>query len=305
MLSEVESPDLVAYYPHHFQFYLFVDEAHSIGALGPHGRGICDYFNLPPDSVDLLMGTFTKSFGASGGYISGNKALIDRLRLRSHAGSYAEAMSPAVLTQIVASMASIMGVEGHAPALVNGSSPRPTPATTASSKDVVPHLPLHHPYEHLGPAPLELLPKWLSLPPALRDGSEGSTRLRRLAFNARYLSRGLRRLGFLVYGHDDAPIVPLLLFNIGKMAEFSRLMLARPTPIAVVVVGYPATSLTTSRVRFCVSAAHTKQDVDDLLKACDEVGDVLNLKYNWTRESWSLEEVTRRAAELVRDDHIF
>lgn len=42
------------------QFYLYVDEAHSIGALGPRGRGVCDYFGIDPRRVDILMGTFTK-----------------------------------------------------------------------------------------------------------------------------------------------------------------------------------------------------------------------------------------------------
>ena len=56
------------------------------------------------------MGTLTKSFGAAGGYIAGSKDLIDRLRVSGHTGTYCEAMSPAVLTQIIASMASIMGV---------------------------------------------------------------------------------------------------------------------------------------------------------------------------------------------------
>ena len=46
------------------QFYLYVDEVHSIGALGAHGCGICDYFSINPKNVDILMGTFTKSFGA-------------------------------------------------------------------------------------------------------------------------------------------------------------------------------------------------------------------------------------------------
>ena len=48
------------------QFYLYVDEAHSIGALGPTGRGVCDYWGIDPAEVDILMGTFTKSFGAAG-----------------------------------------------------------------------------------------------------------------------------------------------------------------------------------------------------------------------------------------------
>jgi serine palmitoyltransferase len=43
-----------------FQFYLYIDEAHSVGALGPHGRGVCDYFGVDPRRVDILMGTFTK-----------------------------------------------------------------------------------------------------------------------------------------------------------------------------------------------------------------------------------------------------
>src|SRR3954454_19859270 len=98
----------------------------------------------------------------------------------------------------------------------------------------------------------------MALTPALRDGSEGQSRLRRLAFNSRYLSRGLQKLGFITYGNDDSPIVPLLLFNPGKMRVFQRMMREWDTPIVVVVVGYPATALVTSRVRFCVSAAHTK-----------------------------------------------
>ena len=47
--------------------YLFVDEAHSIGALGATGRGACEHFGVDPADVDILMGTFTKSFGSCGG----------------------------------------------------------------------------------------------------------------------------------------------------------------------------------------------------------------------------------------------
>jgi serine palmitoyltransferase len=54
---------------------LFVDEAHSIGALGPRGRGVCDLLNVDPSDIDILMGTFTKSFGAAGGYIASSKVL--------------------------------------------------------------------------------------------------------------------------------------------------------------------------------------------------------------------------------------
>ncbi|CRK37071.1 hypothetical protein BN1708_016566, partial [Verticillium longisporum] len=61
------------------------------------------------------------------------------------------------------------------------------------------------------------------------------------------------------------------------MSAFSHEMLKRK--IAVVVVGYPATPLISSRARFCVSSAHNKDDMDRLLQACDEVGDILQLKF--------------------------
>jgi len=56
-----------------YKAYLYMDEAHSIGAMGKHGRGIVDYFGMDSNEVDILMGTFTKSFGSAGGYIAGKK----------------------------------------------------------------------------------------------------------------------------------------------------------------------------------------------------------------------------------------
>ena len=50
---------------------LYLDEAHSVGALGARGRGVTDHAGVAPGDVDVLMGTFTKSFGAAGGYIAG------------------------------------------------------------------------------------------------------------------------------------------------------------------------------------------------------------------------------------------
>ena len=107
---------------------------------------------------------------------------------------------------------------------------------------------------------------------------QGEERLQRLAFNSRYLRLGLKRLGFIVYGHDDSPIVPLLLFNPAKMPAFSHEMLKRK--ISIVIVGYPGTPLVSSRARFCVSASHTKDDLDRVLSACDEIGNVLQLKFS-------------------------
>lgn len=204
-----------------YKFHLFIDEAHSIGAVGPRGRGVCDYFGIDPRNVDILMGTLTKAFGANGGYIAADRTVIDKLRATNAAVFYGEAPTPPVLAQIMTSLR-----------IING----------------------------------ELCP------------GQGEERLQRLAFNSRYLRLGLKRLGFIVYGNDDSPIIPLLLFNPAKMPAFSHEMLKRK--IAVVIVGYPATPLVSSRARFCVSAAHTKDDLDRLLSACDEIGNVLQLKFS-------------------------
>lgn len=59
-----------------YKAYLYLDEAHSIGAIGPHGKGVVDYFGLNPRDIDIMMGTFTKSFGAVGGYIGGSKVCV-------------------------------------------------------------------------------------------------------------------------------------------------------------------------------------------------------------------------------------
>jgi serine palmitoyltransferase len=108
-------------------------------------------------------------------------------------------------------------------------------------------------------------------------GDEGRQRIQTLVRNSQYFASELRRMGFIVYGHDS-PVIPLLLCNPAKIAAFSREMLARG--IAVVVVGYPATPIITSRVRFCISAAHTQEDLDFALENISEVGDTLCLKFN-------------------------
>nr|CAG8555132.1 4907_t:CDS:2 [Entrophospora candida] len=209
-------------------------KAHSIGALGPRGRGVCDYYGINPDEVDILMGTFTKSFGAGGGYIASSKEVIDSLRLKNHASVYAESITPVILQQVYTSLSIIMGEDGT---------------------------------------------------------NEGKVRLERLAFNARYLSVNLRRLGFIISGDIDSPIIPLLLFNPAKMPAFSRECLKRN--IAIVVVAYPATPMISSRARFCVSAAHTKQDLDEILKTCNEIGEILQLKLSNNVKQKSIEEVLK------------
>ena len=62
---------------------LMVDEAHSMGTMGEHGRGVGEYFQVNPKDVDLWMGTLSKSFGSCGGYIAGGTELVDYLKYTS------------------------------------------------------------------------------------------------------------------------------------------------------------------------------------------------------------------------------
>ena len=70
--SIVKLPEVLAL-KKKYKAYLYLDEAHSIGAMGSNGRGVVDYFGLDPKDVDIMMGTFTKSFGSAGGYIAASK----------------------------------------------------------------------------------------------------------------------------------------------------------------------------------------------------------------------------------------
>ncbi|KAF3844524.1 hypothetical protein F7725_007687 [Dissostichus mawsoni] len=195
--SIVRLPEMIAL-KKRYKAYLYLDEAHSIGALGPRGRGVVDYFGLDPCDVDVMMGTFTKSFGAAGGYIAGKRELIEYLRSHSHSAVYASSMSPPVVEQ--------------------------------------------------------------------------------LAKNAVYFRRKLQKMGFIIYGNEDSPVVPMMLYMPAKIAAFSREMLKRN--IGVVGVGFPATPIIESRARFCISAAHTKDVLDRALSVISEVGDLVNLKYS-------------------------
>ncbi|KAH3757522.1 serine palmitoyltransferase 1 [Pelomyxa schiedti] len=80
--------------------YLYVDEAHSIGAVGPSGKGVCDFYGVDPNQVDILMGTFTKSFASIGGYVAGSRDLISHLRTSSAAAVHGTPLPPPCARQI-------------------------------------------------------------------------------------------------------------------------------------------------------------------------------------------------------------
>ncbi|XP_034352446.1 serine palmitoyltransferase 3 [Arvicanthis niloticus] len=217
--SIVNLPQIVAL-KKKYKAYLYIDEAHSIGSTGSTGRGIRELFGLDPEDIDLYMGTFTKSFASSGGYIAGKKETVDYLRIQSHSAIYATSMSPVIAAQIITSLKIIMGVEGN---------------------------------------------------------FGGIQRIQQLRENIKYFRRRLIEMGFIVYGTDFSPVVPVLLYMPAKVSAFARLLLKKK--IAVVVVGFPATSLADARARFSLSSAHTREMLDTVLEVIDKLGDLLNVKY--------------------------
>jgi 8-amino-7-oxononanoate synthase len=73
---------------------LMIDEAHSIGVLGEHGRGLGEYFHVNPHDVDLWMGTLSKSFASCGGYIAGSHAVVEYLKYFASGFVYSVGISP-------------------------------------------------------------------------------------------------------------------------------------------------------------------------------------------------------------------
>ncbi|MCG8583193.1 MAG: aminotransferase class I/II-fold pyridoxal phosphate-dependent enzyme, partial [Pirellulales bacterium] len=74
---------------------LMVDEAHSIGTMGAHGRGISEHFQVDPRHVDLWMATLSKTFGSCGGYIAGCREVVEYLKYTAPGFVYSVGMPPA------------------------------------------------------------------------------------------------------------------------------------------------------------------------------------------------------------------
>ncbi|MFP4460519.1 MAG: aminotransferase class I/II-fold pyridoxal phosphate-dependent enzyme [Candidatus Zixiibacteriota bacterium] len=75
---------------------IMVDDAHSLGVLGPNGEGTAHHYGLQ-DDVDLIMSTFSKSLAALGGFIAGDEDVIDYLRHHSRALIFSASPTPAAI----------------------------------------------------------------------------------------------------------------------------------------------------------------------------------------------------------------
>lgn len=203
-----------------YKAYSYLDEAHSIGAVGKTGRGVCELLGVDPADVDILMGTFTKSFGSCGGYIAGSKELIQYLKHTSPAHLYATSMSPPAVQQIISAIKVILGEDGSC---------------------------------------------------------RGAQKLAQIRENSNFFRSELQSMGFEVLGDNDSPVMPIMLYNPGKIPAFSRECLKQN--VAVVMSAFPATPLLLARARICISASHTKEDLIKGLEVISRIGDLVGIKY--------------------------
>jgi 8-amino-7-oxononanoate synthase len=82
---------------------IMVDDAHGLGVFGKQGRGTADHFGLT-DKTDLIMGTFSKSFGSLGGFIAGDHTVINYLKHNSRSLIFSASMPPANVAAVSAAL---------------------------------------------------------------------------------------------------------------------------------------------------------------------------------------------------------
>jgi len=221
-----------------YKAYLYLDEAHSIGAVGPRGRGVTDKLGVPTSEVEVMMGTFTKSFGSAGGYVAASKEVIAELRKNAPGSVFASAMAPPCAAQALAAFRVIAGKEG---------------------------------------------------------GDVGARKLAAIKDNSNYFRQRLEEEGFKILGDVDSPIIPTMIHHPQKMKWFSQMCLERG--IAVVIVGYPAVPLLYERVRFCISAAHTREQLSKALDEITDIGRQLGMLFDKSLDKATLAARAKRDAE--------
>lgn len=193
-----------------FQALVMVDDSHSTGVVGKTGRGTAEYCGVT-GRVDIITGTLGKALGgASGGYTSGRKEIIDLLRQRSRPYLFSNTLAPAIAK-----------------------------------------------------ASIEVF-KILERDTSLRDHLEEITT---------YYRRQLTEAGFDII-EGVHPIVPVMLYEEKLAGKMAAKMMEKG--VYVVAFSYPVVPKGKARIRTQVSAAHTKEDIDYIVKCFKEVREEIN-----------------------------
>ncbi|WP_374470509.1 aminotransferase class I/II-fold pyridoxal phosphate-dependent enzyme [Phenylobacterium sp.] len=190
--------------------YLLVDEAHSMGVLGDKGRGLAEAAGVEAD-VDYIVGTFSKSLGAIGGFCVSDDDAFDILRVVSRPYMFTASLPPAV---VASTLAALKRVEEE---------------------------------------------------PALRT---------RLQANSKRLFDGLRALGFTT-GDTVSPIVAAVMPDLPTALTAWNALLANGVYLNLAMP--PATPDNRPLLRSSVSAAHTFEQIDEVLAVFEMVGKQIGL----------------------------
>ena len=185
------------------------DDCHATGFIGKTGRGVHEYCGVM-DRVDIITSTFGKALGgASGGFTSGRKEIIDMLRQRSRPYLFSNTVAPSICA-----------------------------------------------------ATLEVI-DMLSESTALRD---------KLEANTHYFRKGMKDAGFAI-DEGDHPIVPVMLGDANLAQNMSRKLLEE----GIYAIGFffPVVPKDKARIRTQISAAHSKDDLDNAIRAFAKVRDEL------------------------------
>ena len=194
-----------------FQALVMVDDSHAAGFVGSTGRGTAEYCGVT-GRVDIITGTLGKALGgASGGYTSGRKEIVDLLRQRSRPYLFSNTLAPAIAG-----------------------------------------------------ASIEVF-RILEQDTSLRDHLESLTS---------YYREQLTEAGFDIIDGVH-PIVPIMLYDEKTAAAMAARMMEKG--VYVVAFSYPVVPRGKSRIRTQVSAAHTKEDIDYIVKCFKEVREELGL----------------------------
>ena len=186
---------------------VMVDDSHSVGFVGKHGKGTAEHCGVE-GRVDIITGTLGKALGgASGGYTSGRKEVIDLLRQRSRPYLFSNSLAPAIVG-----------------------------------------------------ASIELF-DMLAESTDLRDNLEELT-----AYYRNLLTEN--KFDIIEGTH---PIVPIMLYDEKTAAEFAKRMMDKG--VYVVAFSFPVVPKGKARIRTQVSAKHTKEDIDFIVKCFKEVRD--------------------------------
>jgi 8-amino-7-oxononanoate synthase len=126
--------------------FLLVDEAHSIGAIGATGRGICEEQGVDPAEIDILTGSLSKAIPSSGGFVAGSRGLKIYIQHGSAPYMFSAAMTPANAAAVLESLRIVRDEPQHLARLrentctLRAGLERLGVPTTPSSSPVVPAL---------------------------------------------------------------------------------------------------------------------------------------------------------------------